>query len=81
MKNFLSNKAYDILKLIGFTIVPLIGEAYIRLANVWNLPLADQINETALVIVFIFSVLLGASSIVYNRNENTIRIEDFKDGE
>lgn len=79
MQNFLSNKAYDILKLIGFTIVPLIGEAYIRLSNVWNLPLANEINETALVIVFIFSVLLGASSIVYNRNENKVSIEDFKE--
>ena len=81
MNNFLSNKAYDVLKFIGFTVIPLIGEAYIRLAKVWDLPLANEINETALVIVFIFSVLLGYSTLVYNRVNNEISIEDFKDGD
>lgn len=70
MKNILSNRAYDIIKWIAIVVIPALGEAYVRLANVWNLPYGQQINETALVITFLLGALIGISTVQYNKNVN-----------
>lgn len=79
MKSILSNKAYEILKWLGLIVIPALGEAYVRLANVWNLPYGQQINETALVITFVIGALIGISTIQYNKN--TVDIKDFHEEE
>lgn len=71
MKNILSNGAYDIIKWIAIVVIPALGEAYVRLSNVWNLPYGQQINETALVITFLLGALIGISTVQYNKNVNT----------
>lgn len=70
MKNILSNRAYDIIKWIAIVVIPALGEAYVRLSNVWNLPYGQQINETALVITFLLGALIGISTVQYNKNVN-----------
>ena len=78
MRSFLSDKAYEILKWLGLIAIPALGEAYVRLANVWNLPYGQQINETALVITFIIGALIGISTIQYNKS---VDIKDFHEEE
>lgn len=70
MKNILSNRAYDIIKWIAIVVIPALGEAYVRLSNVWNLPYGQQINETALVITFLLGALIGISTVQYTKNVN-----------
>lgn len=88
----LNNTVYDWLKWIAIVVIPCLGEAYVRLADIWNLPYAQQINETALVVTFVLGALLGISTIGYNKNKTTISdftnvsdtldtFEDFKEGD
>ena len=80
MKTLLSDKAYDVLKWLAIVVIPALGEAYTRLANVWGLPYGTQIAETALVVTFILGALLGISTIQYNKQSNAVDadINDFK---
>lgn len=70
MKTLLSDKVYEVLKWLALIAIPALGEAYVRLANVWNLPYGSQINETALIITFVLGVLIGISTVQYNKNIN-----------
>lgn len=68
MKNLLPNKVYDVLKWVCLIAIPAIGEAYMRLAEVWSLPYAHQVNETALILTFLIGALIGVSTIKYNKD-------------
>lgn len=87
MKNILSNRTYDVIKWIAIVVIPALGEAYVRLATVWNLPYGQQINETALVITFLLGALIGISTVQYNKNVNADieqigkEVEEEMDGE
>ena len=70
MKTLLSDKVYEVLKWLALIAIPALGEAYVRLANVWNLPYGSQINETALIITFVLGALIGISTVQYNKNIN-----------
>ena len=70
MKTLLPDKVYEVLKWLALIAVPALGEAYARLANVWNLPYGSQINETALIITFILGALIGISTVHYNKQLN-----------
>lgn len=67
MKTLLNDKLYEVLKWIALIVIPALGEAYVRLANVWNLPYGQQINETALVVTFLLGALIGISTVQYNK--------------
>lgn len=73
MKNFLSNTAYDIIKWCCVIVIPALGEAYMRLANIWDLPYASQVNETALVLTFLLGAIIGISTAQYNKNKDIIK--------
>ena len=81
MKTLLSDKAYEVLKWIAVIAIPTIGEAYTRLANVWNLPYGTQVAETALIATFIIGALIGISTIQYNKAQAEVKadIKDFKE--
>lgn len=68
MKSFLPDKVYNVLKWLALIAIPVIGEAYVRLANVWGLPYGQQINETALIITFVLGALIGVSTVQYNKS-------------
>lgn len=80
MKTLLSNKAYEVLKWLAIVAIPALGEAYTRLANVWNFPYGTQVAETALIVTFVLGALLGISTIQYNRAQAEVKadIKDFK---
>lgn len=69
----LKNSVYDVLKWITIVLIPVLGEAYVRLADVWNLPYAQQVNETALVITFVLGAILGISTFKYNKDKANIK--------
>ena len=72
----LKNSVYDWLKWITIVLIPVLGEAYVRLADVWNLPYAQQVNETALVITFVLGAILGISTFKYNKDKANIKGDD-----
>ena len=54
----MSNKAYDILAIIGRLVLPALATLYFTLAQIWSLPLGEEICGTlAAITVFLNSVL------------------------
>ena len=66
----LSNRCYDWLKFICTILLPAIGTLYFALAQIWNLPLAEQIVGTITAIDAFMGALLQISTNKY--------IEEFK---
>lgn len=72
----MSNKFYDILKWVATVALPAIAALYSGLAEVWNLPYAEQIPKTVLLIVAFLGAVLGVSSIKYAKNQNSTEAID-----
>lgn len=54
----MSDKLYDILAIIGRLVLPALATLYFTLAQIWNLPLGEEICGTlAAITVFLNSVL------------------------
>ena len=64
----LSNRAYDILKAIAMIWLPAIGSLYFGLADIWHLPLAQEIVGTITVIDTFLGAILGISTANYNKD-------------
>ena len=77
----MSNKLYDILKWIAQILLPAIGTLYFALAGIWNFPYAEQIVGTITAIDTFLGVLLGISTINYNREQAQIRQDEMEDEE
>lgn len=68
----LSNKMYDILKWIAQYLLPASGTLYFALASIWGLPYGEEIVGTITAVDTFLGVLLGLSTIQYNKtNEST----------
>ncbi len=65
----LNNKLYDILKYIAQIVLPAIGTLYFALAQIWKLPLGEEIVGSITAIDTFLGVLLGISSIQYNKED------------
>ena len=65
----MSNKVYDILKWIAQILLPALGTLYFALAGIWGFPYAEAIVGTITAIDTFLGVLLGISSINYNKNK------------
>lgn len=63
----LSNKMYDILKWIAQILLPALGTLYFALASIWGFPYAEQIVGTITAIDAFLGILLGISTIQYNK--------------
>ena len=68
--NFRSNKLYDVLKWIAQILLPAIGTLYFALAGIWNFPYAEAIVGTITAIDTFLGILLGISTISYNKKES-----------
>lgn len=64
----LSNEAYDILKKIALIWLPALGTLYFALAQIWNLPLAEEIVGTITAIDAFLGAILGISTENYNKS-------------
>lgn len=64
----MSNKVYDVLKWIAQLVLPAIATFYLSIAGIWGLPFGEQISGTIMAIDTLLGVILGISSIQYNKN-------------
>ena len=69
MKTILNDKAYDILKWVALVLLPALGTLYFGLAGIWGFPYGEQIVGTITVIDTFLGVILGISTIQYNKKE------------
>ena len=77
MKTLLSDKAYEILKWLCVLALPAISDFIKFLFPTWNLPYGDPIAETLRHIALLIGVLIGISTIQYNKQNADIK--DFKE--
>ena len=63
----LSNKVYDILKWVAQYFIPAAGTLYFALAQIWGFPYGEEVVGTMTAIDTFLGVLLGISSIQYNK--------------
>lgn len=63
VKITLSNKTYDVLKIVVAIVLPTISALYLGLANIWGLGFGDKIDATVQLIIAILNALLGASIV------------------
>lgn len=67
----LSNSVYDFLKFLCTILLPALGTLYFALAQIWDLPLAEEIVGTLSAIAVFIGAIIGISSAQYHKeNEN-----------
>ena len=59
----MSNKTYDILKIVAIIVLPLIQTLYVVLAQIWGFGFGEQINATIQLIIGAINVILGAALV------------------
>lgn len=64
-----SNRLYDTLKFIAQILLPGAGGAYFALAQIWNLPNAEQVVGTVTVVDGFLGLFLKKSSDNYEKSE------------
>lgn len=69
----MSNKMYDALKWVAQYLLPALGTMYFTLAQVWSLPFGEQIVGTVTAVDTCLGVLLGISSVQYNKQFGVIK--------
>lgn len=63
------DKVYDILKWIALVVLPAIATLYAALSGIWGFPYGEQIVGTIAAIDTFFGVVIGVSSIQYNKTK------------
>lgn len=63
----MSNKMYDVLKWIAMVALPAIGTLYFALAGIWGFPYGEEIVGTITAVDTCLGLLLGISSVQYNK--------------
>ncbi len=64
----LSNKTYNILKWIALVFLPAAGTLYGTLSDIWGIPYGIEVVQTVLAVDTFLGVILGISSIKYNKS-------------
>ena len=59
----MSNKVYDVLKVIVAIILPLVSTLYIGLANIWGFGVGEQFDKTIQLIIAAINALLGMAIV------------------
>ena len=67
MKLKLPDKVYDVLKWVCLVVLPACSTFYGLLANIWNLPYAEQIPPTISGLGLFIGTLIGISQITINK--------------
>ena len=64
-----NNKVYDILAYISRYVIPALSGLYYALADIWSLPYGTQVLATGTALTVCINILLGISSIEYNKSQ------------
>lgn len=67
----MDNKIYDVLKWIAQYLLPALATLYFAVAQVWGLPYGEQIVGTITAIDTFLGVILGISTVQYNKALNS----------
>lgn len=65
----LNDKFYRVLKFIAQILLPALGALYFGLAEIWGLPKATEVVGTVTVVDTFLGIVLGLSSVAYNRSD------------
>ena len=65
----LHNKVYDALNFIALVALPAFGSLYLSLAQVWNLPGAEKVTATVIVLDTFLGAVVRISWRRYNQND------------
>lgn len=65
----LPDKVYDILKWVCLIVFPALAYGYSALSEVWGLPLGPQVSQTINIIATVLGVIIGVSTLNYNKKE------------
>ena len=55
----MKNSTYDKLKFIAQIFLPAVATLWVAISTIWNLPLADQIEDTITAVIVFLDTLLG----------------------
>ena len=66
----MSNKTYDVLKVIALVVLPALATLYLTLANIWGLPYGEAVAATITAIDTFLGAVLGISSSNYAKLQN-----------
>lgn len=72
----MTNKVYDVLKWIAMVVIPAIGTLYFALAGIWSWPYGEQIVGTLTAVDTFMGVILGISSVQYNKATPAVENEE-----
>lgn len=64
----LPNSVYDVLKFLCTILLPAIGTLYFALAQIWDLPFAEEIVGTLSAIAVFIGAIIGISSMQYYKD-------------
>lgn len=59
----MSNKVYDILKIVVAVVLPVISTLYVGLANIWGFGFGEQVDKTIQLIIAAINALLGIAIV------------------
>lgn len=62
-----NDKLYNVLKWITLVALPAMGTLYFTLAQIWSLPLGEEIVGTIAAVTTFLGILLGISTASYNK--------------
>lgn len=63
----MSNSTYDVLKWVAQILIPALSALYFGLAGIWGFPYGEEIVGTMAVIDTFLGVILGISTMNYNK--------------
>ena len=72
----MSNKVYDILKVVAQYVLPAIATLWLGIAQIWNIPNTELVIGTITAIDTFLGTILGVSTAQYNKTKNTPDVDD-----
>ena len=64
----MTNKTYDIMKFVAQIVLPAAGTLYFALANIWGLPMGEEVVGTITAVDAFLGAILGISTAQYNKD-------------
>lgn len=63
----MSNKLYDVLKVIAQIVLPAAGALYVALSGIWGFPYAEQVAGSVAAVDTFLGALLSVASAQYKK--------------
>jgi Putative phage holin Dp-1 len=67
--HFLSNEAYNAVKLIALVVLPALGTLYVALAAIWGFPYAQEVVSSLIALDAFVGAIVKVSDVSYNKSD------------